>query len=361
MKSLLSHGSILILAVTIIAGCQQNPSSTGMPNVQLPLSAHGGSTADAHPAWTFMSSSTSRGHTYSTVAVSDSDGTDNANVYTASSVGLDTRFPSWSANGSSISFVEAPARSSDGGWLQTSVWGACSIKAVDVSVSSGLASGSNARNICSYSLADSVKIIVQAWCPASGVNKIAFIAITPTEEGVYTVSSSGGTPAKIYSVNLSSAGLNPGPLVCGGLTWSNDGTKIAFVESSPVSTPYASRVYMIRIIDLTGAVQVTLDSAVHVIGGLKWSNAGLDKIALYSSTIMNTADPKNYDLYTIATTAGSTASLVKTAAHEAFWSPDNSEVVCTDYSSTSTCVKIDVASGTKTTVGGIPYGDWKRP
>ena len=183
MKKLLFSLSIMIFAVALFTGCKQDPSSANnlMPMRVTPPPA------DAHPAWTFRSnvSVTSKGTTvgYATVAVSDSDATDIANLYTSASDNNTTTIvsPTWSASGSSVSFIEKPMAGHTGSYT---------IKAIDVSVSNGVASGSNVRTIYS----GTINITAQAWCPAASVAKIAFITKNASGVyGIYTISTSGGT------------------------------------------------------------------------------------------------------------------------------------------------------------------------
>jgi hypothetical protein len=344
MKKLLFTLTLMFLTVAYLTGCQQDPSSS--KSLNLPMSSP--LPADAHPAWAFTGLKTIGSYGYSTIAVSDSDQTDMANVYTCSATNRMANSATWSTNGGSISFIEHPQIAS--------AWGSYIIKAVDVSVSGGVASGSNVQTIYSRATSDSMQITAQAWCPASGVNKIAFIGHTPAEDDIYTISTSGGTPTKIYSIAKTDGNFRK------FITWGNDGTKLAFAVDTGTSTNYKDA---IKIIDLSGNVQATLIPDKYVaIFGVQWSHSGTDQIAFHATTSTSGAST-SYDIYTIGTTTGSTETKVISAnSSMAFWSPNNSELVY-DISAAginSGVNKINVSSGANTFVGtSHKFGDWKTP
>jgi hypothetical protein len=315
-----------------------------------------------------MSSAVSHGQNRFTIAVSDSDGTDKSNVYIAGG-SEQLRYPTWSPTGGSISFVSGPAPVAT--WYNnTTNYGAYSIKAVDVSVSNGTAVGSNARTICSYTSSDQIVVVEQRWSPTSTVDKIAFIAVTPAGWGIYTVSASAGsTPTRIY-LAPSNSKINPGPLEGNALGWSNDGSQIAFVERD--SATNGTITYAIKIINSDGSgTPTTLQEVNNVLGGVQWSHPGQNnqnKLVYYRVT-PNAGTTSDIDLYTIGTSSGSTPTALVTSAANQFWSPDNTSVIYQDYTNSSTPVmkKIDVASGTITTLSIATasyyanYGDWKQP
>ncbi len=347
MKKLLFSFLIMIFAVALVTGCRQDPNSS--LNNQ-PTSTQ--VTHDAHPAWAFtgLYSVTSHGSAtgYSTIAVSDSDQTDVANVYTCATTSLMANSATWSTSGASISFIEHPQFAS--------AWGSYIIKTVDVSVSGGVASGSNVQTIYSRALADSMQITAQAWCPASGVNKIAFLSHTPIEDAVYTISTSGGTPTKIYSIAKANGNFRK------FITWSNDGTELAFAVDTGTSTNIADA---LKIIDLSGNVQATLIPGKYLaIFGVQWSHSGMDKIA-FQATTSTSGNSTSYDTYTIGTSTGSTETKVISAnSSRAFWSPNNSELAYDIFptETNSGVNKINVGSGTITFVGtSHKFGDWKTP
>jgi hypothetical protein len=343
MKKLLFSLSIMIFAVAYLTGCKQDPNSS--MNSLMPMKAP--PPADAHPAWAFTSSKTVGSSVYSVIAVSDSDQTDVANVYTCGASNLMANSATWSTTGASISFIEHPQIAS--------AWGTYTIKSVDVSVSGGVASGSNVQTIYSRVTSDSMQIAAQAWCPASGVNKIAFIGHTPTEDDIYTISTSGGTPTKIYSVAKADGNIRK------FITWSNDGTELAFALDTGTSTNFKDAM---KIIDLSGNVQATLIPGKYLaIFGVKWSHSGTDKISFHATTSTSGAST-SYDIYTIGTTTGSTETkIVSASSSNAFWSPNNSELAYDIPSGTNAGVnKINVSSLANTFVGtSHQFGDWKTP
>jgi hypothetical protein len=340
-----------------------DPSSNG----------HGGgnTTADAHPAWTFMSTTSGHGAnspSHWTIAVSDSDGTDQTTVYTASGAqsAEQVRFPTWSPNGASISFVDGVPPI--GTWYASSTnYGAFSIRAVDVSVSNGVVTGSNARTLCSYTSSDQMVIVEQRWSPTSTVDEVAFIGATPAGWGIYTVPASGGTPTRIY-LAPANAEINPGPLEGNAIGWSNDGSQIGFAERDSASDGTVT--YALKIINSDGSgTPTTLDEGNHVLGGVQWSHAGSnnqDVLSYYRSSVMPSPAVTDIDLYRISTSGG-TPTLIVSHGIDGFWSPNNTELIYTDYTTTSPVMKkVDVASGSTTTLS-IPvgvvanYGDWKQP
>jgi hypothetical protein len=367
---------LLLLASAWLASCEAPSDSSDSVMRPGPSSnghGGGGSVADAHPAWTFMATAATQYHgtntTRTTIRVSDSDGTDYADIYTATnSTSVEqVRYPTWSPNGSSISFVDGVPPTST--WYANATnYGNYSIKTVDVSVANGVASGSNVRTVCSYTSSDQIVIVEQRWCPAPSVDKIAFIGVTPAGWGIYTVAASGATPTRIY-LAPSNARINPGPLEGNALGWSNDGSRIAFAQRDSASDGTLS--YSIKIINVSdGSVATTLDDGSdHVLGGVQWSHSGAfnqNQLSYYRTTVMTNPATSDWNLYTIST-SGSTPSLVSTAAMMGFWSPNNSELVYTAYTTSGAVIKkIDVASGSTTALsistGYVAnYGDWKQP
>lgn len=340
MKKLIPFFALLLAGGIFLNSCSKDMGSS--PSEIMPMSTT--TTADAHPAWTYVASAVISKKTYYTVAVSDSDGTDAANVYTSASTTNRILTPTWSSSGGSVSFVEGPTSAG---------WGAYSIKAVDVSVSGGVASGSNSRTIYSNVTSDSLKVRAQAWSQLSSVAKIAFVGQTPTGYGIYTVSTSGGSATKIYSAASSS------DIIGASLAWSNDGTQITFAYKSGSNSP------SIKVIDAsTGTEDVNLTTTANFvsIGNLAWSHSGSDKIA-FSATTSTSGAANLYNVYTIATTSGSTESLIHNGI-TSFWSPDNSELVMTIYDASNNAIttKVTVGTGGTTTVGtAVRYGDWKQP
>jgi hypothetical protein len=329
MKKLLFSLTITIFAVAYLTGCKQDPSSSMN---SMPMSAN--TTSNAHPAWTFTSSTIIKHSTYYTVAVSDSDATNNTNVYTSSVALKSITSPTWSANGGSISFIET---------------GTSTIRAVDVTVSGGVPKGSNARTI--YTAASGMTLSHQAWCPNSTNAKIAFVAKTSTGYGVYTISTSGGTATEVYSAASGDA--------IGAISWSNDGTQLALAYKTGTTL-------VIKVIDAsTGAESATLASGSGYlnIGTLAWSHSGSNTLA-FAATKVSGGNVQDYKIYTIAPTSGSTETLLITG-YNASWSPDNSELVYSDDSNPPAVNrKVTVGNGGTSGVIGsydISIIDWKQP
>jgi hypothetical protein len=357
MKQLFSFCALLLVAGAFLVGCDQDPNASG-PDMR-PMAAKGKPTPNANPAWVFPSSTFSKGKTYPSIAVSDVDGSDLIHVYLSPVSTNRPLFATWSPTGESVSFVDMPAIISNG-WYSGTQWGNYTLNIVDVSISGGKVAGSNLRTIFSVTSADQMKIVAQAWCPATsgaGAGKIAFTVYTPTESRIYLVSENGGTPTLIYSTTNTDARIHGN-----SLTWSGDGTKLAFDQFSGTSTADGDLVYAIKIIDLSGAVLATLIDGSNRIGELQWSNAGLDMLT-YESTPVDpptSATSDDWKTYIIGTTAGSTPTEILSGtgnSYGIYWSPDNTELVYR-YKDQSTYI-YNIATATSTYVGQVPNGDWK--
>jgi hypothetical protein len=344
----------LFVATMYFSGCQQDTPSivTSDPSQFQPMAKP--VPADAHPAWAFPSVTSSRGKTLGTVCVSDVDGTDRAFVDTCSPDGRKSWFHSWSPTGASLSYVEMLPLTTNS-WYDGTAWGNYAINAVDVTVTKGVATGSHSRTIYSVTAADQLKIVSQAWCPSTtgtGAGRIAFMAHSQTQSGIFTVPATGGTPTLVYSVAQSN-----NRLLGNTLTWSNDGNKLAFVQYSGAAVADADIIAEIKIIDLTGTVVSTLLGVTpRRIAGLHWSHTGTNKLAFYMTEVPVPTNP-DFDLYIMDATAGATPTKLVTSAYNPVWSPDNSELVYTlDGVGT---YRINLATGVKTACGTLPYGDWK--
>lgn len=339
-KKLIPFSLVLVTGMLFIS-CTKDPMSA---NSVLPMTT-GSSGSTAHPAWTYPRSTTIKNVSYYTVAVSDSDGTHAANVYTSASSTNRIITPTWSSSGGSVSFVEGP----------NSGWGAYAVKAVDVSVVNGVATGSNSRTIYGNTTSDSIKVRAQAWSQTSTVAKIAFVGQTPAGYNIYTVSTSGGSATKIYSTASSL------DIIGASIAWSNDGTELTFAYKTA-----SSGVISIKVIDAsTGTENADLISGTYKnVSYLTWSHAGSNTIG-FSATTSTSGSVANYNVYTIAPTNGSTETKIHQGIN-AFWSPDNSEMVMltVDANNIAQTSKVVVSTGVLTNVGAnasTPYGDWKQP
>jgi hypothetical protein len=354
---------IAILIAIVLISCNKYDTGTnsGPEDYTLKDKSKGGNIMakrDAHPAWAFGMEWIDNNYVYHySIAVSDVDGSDRADVYTPST-GRTIGAARWSQNGTSVSFYECPPLTSNtGSWYTRFVWGNYAIKAVDVSVVRGVAVGSNVRTVFSSTTSDSMRIVSQAWSPATsglGANKIAFMVYTPTQSKIYLVSTSGGTATQIYAVNNTSNRLNAGTI-----TWKSDGSRLAFSQYSGTSTGEADVTYSIKIIDLSGTVQTTLIDGSYPIGGCQWSNAGTDRIAFYKSSVINPSVAADWNVYTIGTSSGSTPSSVVSGIYSTpFWSPDNSELVYFKPSLGSYRINL-FTFATTLVIQSNHYGDWK--
>lgn len=353
MKTLLTFLSLVIVTTGFFAGCQQNPGALVNNDILKEPPMAPKITADAHPAWAFTTGTFSKGKTYASVAVSDVDGTDNTAVYTCTTTAPILKFETWSPDGASISYLEMPALTANN-WYTGTSYGNYAIKAVDVAVAKGVASGSNVRTIFSLTSADTMKIVSQVWCPAaSGSGTIAFMVHTPNTSRIYTVPASGGSATLIYTVNLTDNRLNGNSLTC-----NPDGSRLAFAQYSGTGTADANSFWEIKIIDFSGTVMNTLLSNSKQITELQWSNTGAN-ILTFCMTTLSVPTSADHDLYTIDLNAASpSATWRATASLEQFWSPDNTEIVYRG--SAGGTYRFSLATGVSTLVGmGVPCGDWK--
>ncbi len=325
---------LLVLALTLGVGCS---SVTDSSQSSTSLDATSNQTKNTNalqakrnpnPAWTFISQEIVQNTARQTVSVSDVDATNYAIVYRASTSSPQLLVPTWSASGGSVSFIEMPAYNSSGNsWSSIANWGNYAIKAVDVSVANnGTINATNTRTIFSASTSDSMRIVSQAWCPATsgaGAGKIAFMVLGPSQSKICLVSVNGGSATTIYTVNRTDY-IPRGT----SLTWSPDGTKLAFALQSGTNTADSDVTFAIKVIDLSGNTVSTLLSGTKNIGGCRWSNTGVNKIAYWSSNVSyTTATASDCNLYTINADGSSSPSLVVSACQSSpAWSPNNAEL-----------------------------------
>ena len=267
MKKLLFSLSVMIFGFALVTGCKQDPNSSAnnlMPMKTTPPPA------DAHPALAYYGTTVSHNTTYSTIAVMDTDGTDQTNIYTAGisfSLALSAggNRPSWSAAGDKICFAERTSQSNPFSYV---------IKKVDVSVVSGVAHGSNVTTLYTSNTSDSIGIYSQVYSSLSTTGKIAFevhrgTAASTKYAKLFTISTSGGTPTLLYQ---STDGLTHS---FNEINWSPDDSKIAFIDNTGV--PHQG---LIRIIDASTGVQTdSIAPGYFNINSLEWSRSGLNKLA----------------------------------------------------------------------------------
>lgn len=356
-----------------LTGCEQDPSSTEPTGnySDLPMAAPPKTTPDAHPAFLLSSNDyfVYKGQyvTRYRLAVCDTDQTDRTVIYTCASQYDRLNWATWSASGESASFVETVAGT-------TATY---KIRALDVTVptsgkSAGIPQASNPRTLVSTS----DKITFQAWGRSASASIIAYMTQSSSEYAVYTISVSGGSPTKIYSIASASGSLS-------GLSWSPDGSQLAICEQNGSD-------WAIKLISTSGTVNTTLVSGLYQrIAVVKWTRTGSNQLA-YSAVPTGItpgyAGQLGHNLYLIGAASGSTPTLLKegyTAYDEqrgynpSLWSPDNSELVYSRYavkysfsgtsvssSAASSNWKMILSTGAESVLDFDPnagLADWKVP
>ena len=335
---LLSLCAGLLLAGVFFTSCNKD---SGLTNPTLPMKAGGGG-GTANPAIAYINSTTSGGHTYSTIGVMDTTGANAMDIVTASFNTIQGKFAhtSWNYSGSSITY----------GTYETSSW---AINAVDVSVNSqGKPVGSNVRTIYSLAASDSIRILTgPAWCATSSTGEIAFTRLH-TDQADYgvtdlcTISQSGGTPTVLASFKKLKG------TVCLGLyeypTWNSDDSKIAVLRQD------TNNHYTIVIFNAsTGAAldSIPVSSACR---DLEWSRSGTDEL-VYSNS-----NGSAYVISYVTPSTGSTPSTNSIAGTYPTWSPNNSGIMFRPAS--GAMEKLVPYTTSTTTVGSSSYSDlnWKR-
>ena len=371
MKRLLPFSSILLVAGALLTGCQQDPSSTGSPSVR-PLTVHGGTSSAAHPALTYEGSETYHGSTYRTLAVMDTDGTHQTNIYGGHSMSASFwyNWGSWSPTGGAICFYQSN--------LNTSA-PQDTLKAIDVSVnSSGTAVGSNVRTIYAFPNGDGSTAGL-AWSSTSTMNKIAFVSANANNKinTLYIISTTGGTPQKVCQIDGSTFVKENGSIVGHRMgllypTWSPDDHRLAVnrCDSSDVATgvTVANTIMIFNTTDngstwtYTDSIKTSSSAYPYNFSpfqSLDWSrsNGGIDQLAF--------ANSGSNILYHCTPTTGSTPTSIGVSGYAPVWSPNNSSILY--YNTTNGDVSKITPFGTSVTnvisspaIASIRQIRWKR-
>jgi len=297
---------VVIACVLLFAGCQDG-SGPGLVTSPEGKPAFEGAKPPppppppADPAIAFVAQR--GGRNLYDLKVMNVDGSNVTTIYTASTVlfGL----PSWSPDGHSIAFVK-----SNDLWL------------IDVSVSNGVPTGTNARVL----LDRSTSVSHPDWS-ADGT-RIAFVDVSIGTLEV--IPSIGGATEVLYT---SSPGVWPSHPA-----WSRDGTQIAFTEGGAI-----------RILDrVTGQAGTALEA----VGAqfLDWART--------QDALTFEAGPGGVQGVYILQLAVGTPTLVVAGGYSPTWSPDDQEILF----SSSGLSKVNLASGQITSLGvsGRPmWPDWR--
>ncbi len=347
MKTLRSL-SLLISMALLVASCQQDPQSANGPNLPLAQGGHGGggSTTPANPAITYISSTTSHGHTTWGIAVMDTSGANQTVIYTPST-GYIVYNPTWSPTGGSIAFAESDFS-----------LGVSAIKVIDVSVnSSGVAVGSNLRTIASWSASDSEGVFNNdddcgpAWCQQSTTGKIAFLLYHTNWSGspnhyrtdLCTIPQAGGTVTMLATRTPSNNGVAD---MLFAPTWSPDDSHIA-------ARVFAGGPDPVLVFDMTGAVTDSTPLATTSTNRpVRWSHSGLNELVIGSGG----TNPMYY------LTPGSSPTSESITGSTGTWSPNNSGIM---YLNGGAMLKVIPNTTTATTVLSSASGiggnlDWRQ-
>ncbi len=250
---------------------------------------------------------------YQTIGVMDTTGLNQTNVYTASTTSELDRYPTWSPDGISLSWIKRINGYS----------GPSEIVAADISVNSnGVPVAGNYRTIAKvpYESPNYFWISNQAWCSLASTGKVAFVVTYGTGTSgwtyLYTVSTSGGAWDMLSSIY--------DPIGTGGeyymnLCWSPDDSKIAILLHS------SSRGNKILIYDnqtRTFTDSIPTPPGILGFGPLDWSRNGMNSLAFTANSsggsyIYYVTPPTNG---TIPTTNGVSGSFPS-------WSPNNSSLL----------------------------------
>jgi Tol biopolymer transport system component len=280
----------------------------------------GGNKPPADPAIAYANSS-------SAILVMNDDGSNQTVVY-----GGRVFQPSWSPDGHSIAFLEAPG-------------GQPRLMRIDVTVVNGVPQGSNPTQLnqgdcggCSH----------PAWSPGGDEIVVSGSADDPAGR-LFVIPASGGAVQTLYTPPAGYAAKYP--------TWSPDGTRIAFVEGGMGETA-------IKILDrATGTVTNTLLQGQFVIGYLDWART--------QDTLAFEADPysgspgSDGSLYTLdvplpGQPAG-TPSFVISDASSPSWSPNDTQIVFdTSHTAPFKVKKITLATGVVKILANSASPDWRR-
>jgi len=214
------------------------------------------------------------------------------------------------------------------------------IYVLDIGVGSGVPQGSNLRQVVSCNC------WFVAWSPLGA--ELAFTRTGAVPRTVEVVSSAGGTPMVLY---------DGGGGTLQHVTWSSDGTRVAFIEQDAVTFERS-----IKIVERsTGTVTHTLLQGQYYLSSLDWARQGVDTLAFNNGA----EDPSRIyriDIDSRVVTPVVTARLCGYPS----WSPNNGKIVYCERSGkgnrqTDSILTIDIATGLKQTLATNAWApDWRR-
>ena len=326
MKKYLLSTLFAFATLGALVSCNKD---SGLTNVILPMST-GTSSSSANPVLAYTSSTGGK-NSKQTIAVMNSDGSNQTNVYTAGTTTTGLSNPCWSADGKSIAWIE-----------NSSV-----LKACDVSVVSGVPTGSNVRTI--YTSTNS--IVNQAWCSVAATAEIAFVSLSRTGNSLCVVSTSGGTPTTLCSSSTRYYNSS-------APSWSPDDSYIAYMDHG--KTTHSTILHIINA--STGAQSDSSDlSKLYEGHYAEWARSGND--IAFNDVDTNSGGHSHIYYYTAF--SGNAASSQSTIGTHPTWSPDDANLMINDANSKGLTTVYEIPAGgtTKTeiaTVGITGVVKWKR-
>lgn len=262
------------------------------------------------------------------IKVMNTDGSNQATIYEGD---FHTTGLSWSPDGSSLAFSVFGTPQGD-----FSLW------RIDIEVVDGAPQGMNAQRLAGPE--DCNACTGPAWSPVGGEIAIgAGVGVFPSY--VTVVPDTGGPAQVIYTGPQETTG-------CKEVTWSSDGSRLAFVEVDMTTGDK-----YIKVIErATGTVTHTLvEGMFDTIEGLEWGRQGSDELAFGGQS-----EGVGFSLYILDIATGALEQV--RGGDQPSWSPDNSMMVFVTLGKGQPRIKtIDLGTGDVTTLanrGKLP--DWRR-
>lgn len=234
------------------------------------------------------------------IMVMNADGSNQAVIYYEEYFSM-TSDPSWSPDGNSIAWCGYTYIPNVPG-ADFGVW------RIDVEIVDGVPQGTNLQQLVSES--DEGFFSSTAWSPLGDEIAYAVRIYDPTVDKIDAVQATGGNPYNIYTAPEGHA-ID----VSSGLTWSSDGTRLAF-EGGEVSAGDEGRSIMI-IERETGTVTHRLLMGQFDVAGLDWARQGSNKLAFHEVG-------GSRMIYTVDIDSGTADPVVEGGGPS--WSPDNSKI-----------------------------------
>jgi Tol biopolymer transport system component len=233
---------------------------------------------------------------------------------------------SWSPDGGSITWAGYHgSMNNDGVWR------------IDVSVVDGEPQGSNLQQIVN---SEDVHLVTSAaWSPLGDEIIFATGDQTSNHWWINSVPPTGGPITTVYAGN--ELGINPR-----SLTWSSDGTRIAFIED----TLWTEECYIKIIERATGSTTHTLVFGQYEIRTVDWARQEVDEL-VFTDELTETIYILDIDTETVESVA---------TGYQPCWSSDNLYVAYRSTGRKTNIYKIELSSGatTKLASGFSPSWRW---